>query len=387
MRIRRLPVAPRPYRDETTTSWLGRVACRYGLDARQLATHLVFDDPDAAPPPVSAMAATADQTRVWAKACGLDPARLQRLSLTRRYPRRSPTWFTNEGWVGGPPAVARSLPVCLACFDADHAVGRDSYLRAHWALAEHCVCPMHRGALRDRCPHCDHDLHVVFRLREGRARPVCRRCERLLTDRGGDDGPGDALLMKTAITLQGRVSAIVEDEAEQRARLETALATLWAPLGHPAAARPVLAHWFRTPGWRWASDARHAVGAQAPLGQLPMRWRVVTLMAMGDLFGLDLYMPDELPAATARLFGQAARRRPHLGTQSRPVQRGRCASKRSSAKYLRLSQALLAHPDWIAAAELPERARQRVQARLIDTALAKAAAPSAVGAAPGSFVQ
>jgi hypothetical protein len=101
MRIRRLPVAPRPYRDEITTSWLGRVACRYGLDAPQLASHLVFDDADAAPPPVSEMAWTADQTRLWAKACGLDPARLQRLSLAWRYPRWSLTWFTNERWEWG----------------------------------------------------------------------------------------------------------------------------------------------------------------------------------------------------------------------------------------------------------------------------------------------
>jgi len=33
---RRLPVAPRPYRDELLSSWLGRVACRYGLDAAGL---------------------------------------------------------------------------------------------------------------------------------------------------------------------------------------------------------------------------------------------------------------------------------------------------------------------------------------------------------------
>ena len=34
MRAGRLPVAPRPFRDETLSSWLGRVACRYGLDGK-----------------------------------------------------------------------------------------------------------------------------------------------------------------------------------------------------------------------------------------------------------------------------------------------------------------------------------------------------------------
>jgi len=39
----RLPVAPRPYRDELLSSWLGRVACRYGLDAEGLVGALFAD--------------------------------------------------------------------------------------------------------------------------------------------------------------------------------------------------------------------------------------------------------------------------------------------------------------------------------------------------------
>jgi hypothetical protein len=49
-------------------------------------------------------------------------------------------------------------------------------------------------------------------------------------------------------------------------------------------------------------------------------------------------------------------------------------AKRSPADYLSLAQALLTHPEWIAAAELPGRARQRVRARLIDVSLAQPAA-------------
>jgi hypothetical protein len=46
MGARRLPVAPRPFRDETLSSWLGRIACRYGLDAPALAACLAApDDP------------------------------------------------------------------------------------------------------------------------------------------------------------------------------------------------------------------------------------------------------------------------------------------------------------------------------------------------------
>ena len=55
----RLPVAPRPYRDELLSSWLGRVACRYGFDAEGLVGALFADGEgdahttlidDAAPP-------------------------------------------------------------------------------------------------------------------------------------------------------------------------------------------------------------------------------------------------------------------------------------------------------------------------------------------------
>jgi hypothetical protein len=116
------------------------------------------------------------------------------------------------------------------------------------------------------------------------------------------------------------------------------------------------------------------VGAKAPLGQLPTRWRVVTLIAMGNLFGIDLYMPEPWPAAANQLFRQAVPRRPSLAARSRRVTRGGSAAKRSSADYLRLAQALLTPPDWIAAAGLPDRTRQRVRARLIDASLAQPAA-------------
>jgi hypothetical protein len=110
------------------------------------------------------------------------------------------------------------------------------------------------------------------------------------------------MFVSNTLTIQTRVSAIVEGDAERRRRLETALAMLWAPLLHPAAARPVLARWLDRPGRRCASEARPVVGAKAALGQLPMRWRLVTLIAMGNLFGIDLHMPEPWPAAPTNCF-------------------------------------------------------------------------------------
>lgn len=37
--MKRLPVAPRPFRNELMSSWLARVACRYGLEGRDLIKH------------------------------------------------------------------------------------------------------------------------------------------------------------------------------------------------------------------------------------------------------------------------------------------------------------------------------------------------------------
>jgi hypothetical protein len=68
-----------------------------------------------------------------------------------------------------------------------------------------------------------------------------------------------------------------------------------------------------------------------------MRWRVVTLIAMGNLFDIDLHMPEPWPAAANQLFRQAAPRWPPLTLVSG-------VAKRSLADYLRLAQALLTYP-------------------------------------------
>ncbi|RWX59120.1 hypothetical protein EN780_35180, partial [Mesorhizobium sp. M4B.F.Ca.ET.089.01.1.1] len=183
---RRLPVAPRPYRDELPSSWLARVACRYGLSAQELAGHLAGDGNGfSSPAPIDDRDPAADQARVWAKACGIDPDRLQRLSLTRRFPSRPGSWYVSFGPAWLPSATTGPTPVCFACFAADVEAGRDAYLRAGWRLAERCICPAHGQLLHDRCLSCHRRLCVALRLHEGRARPVCGHCDLLLADRGG----------------------------------------------------------------------------------------------------------------------------------------------------------------------------------------------------------
>ena len=373
MDARRLPVAPRPFREETLSSWLGRVACRYGLDAPTLAACLASpDEPSATwPTPIDDISPRSGQIDLWARACAVDPARLRRMALGERHPRRTLAWFVNRGLASPRPPA----PVCLACFDADRAAGRDGHCRANWLLAERCVCPAHGRMLIDQCPGCQRNLVVAFRLREDRARPVCARCEGTLGENGG---PGDGALRGVATTLlaaQGRIAAAVEHAPSHRNRLEEAIATLWAPVDDPGASRPVLELWVSGRGWRLPVEARQAVGRPTPLGQLRVPFRGLTLVALHDLCGGDISALGEASGRAAWFLRRAAPRR--SGRAKTLPARAICgkAERRSPGDYLALAREILAHPDWAAAAQLPERRRHRVQGRLVDKALGAVFAP------------
>ena len=294
----RLPVAPRPSRNELLSSWMGRVAAFYGLETPAMTAWLAGQGrgvqssrsvDDIAPDP--------ELLRLWARACRVDPARLHRLSITSRYPDQPRQWLLER------PGV----PVCLGCFDAYVAAGRDSYLRSNWKLADHVACPTHREILRDRCPVCSGHLRVSFRMRGGRLRPFCRKCDGLLTGRGGDArNISDADFAAGVLKLQGQVRKIVKVDDDRRKYLEQAIRTLWAPLDRVDAARPVLALWFDQPGWNCPFEARVAVSRAAPLQHLPVRWRALTLVILGDLFGAELVFNAEMPEEACRLFGRAA---------------------------------------------------------------------------------
>ena len=381
MGLARLPVAPRPYRDELLSSWMARVACRYGLTAPDLADY--FGDL-LSPLHIDDGAPAAGQTRVWAQICGVDPDRVFRLSLRWRYPRRTRAWYASRGPEWMPSTVTGSTPVCLVCFADDQSAGRDGYLRACWMFAERCICPAHGELMLDRCPSCHRHLSVAFRLLEGRAQPACISCGSILADRGGEGGrPHNQKLVRSALAIQQRITERVDRGTAEQEQLENALSILWAPLDHPGAARPVLALWFNEVGWRCPYDIRHAVGVKSPLGLLTVRGRFLTLIALNDVFGTDLRSGEEMPSFAAHLVRRAAPRREWLSTRGRRPQFQ--PPKRSSAEYERLARQILADPRWIAAESLSRRKRERVRARLIDAALAGAPAmPPGDAAVPGA---
>ena len=267
-----------------------------------------------------------------------------------------------------------SSPVCLACFAADRAAGRDGYCRASWRLPERCVCPAHGRMLIDQCPSCHGRLRVGFRLRENRARPVCTRCESALEGRAGE---GDGLyrgLTTALLAMQTRVGAAVDHAPTCRGRLEEVVAALWSPLDDPGASRPVLALWVSERGWRAPVEARLAVGRPMPLRLLRVPFRGLTLVAIGDLFGEEFTALERARERAAWLFRRAAPRRPVPAKSPRPPALWPGGERRSPADYRLLAREILAHPDRAAATQLPERRRRRVLGRLIDAALAPASA-------------
>ena len=293
----RLPVAPRPFRDELLSSWVARVAARYGAEPLELMVYLAGQGGrDAGARQVDDVAPDMRLLRLWAKACRIDPERLHRGALTSRYPDRPRDWLRNE-----------AVPVCLACFDADVAAGRDAYLRANWRLAEQVVCPSHRTMLLDRCPACRGGLRLSFRMLNGLLRPFCRECDAVLTGGGGEtEDPLKADFAAGVLDLQRQINGIVRGNSGRLDRLERGIRTLWAPLDRDGAARPVLALWYDEPGWNCPFEARAAVGRTAPLQHLTVRWRALTLVILHDLFGADLVPGAVLPEAALVLFQRAA---------------------------------------------------------------------------------
>lgn len=293
----RLPVAPRPFRDELLSSWMARVAARYGAEPLELMVYLAGQgSKDAGARQVDDAATNMGLLRLWAKACRIDPERLRRRSLASRYPDRPRDWFLTE-----------TVPVCLACFDADVAAGRDAYLRVNWRLTEQVVCPTHRSMLLDRCPACGGHLRPSLRMLNGLLRSFCRKCDAVLTGGGGEaEDLVNADFAAGVLDLQRLINGIVRGGPGRLDRLEHAIRTLWAPLDRDGAARPVLALWYDEPGWNCPYEARAAVGRPAPLQHLSVRWRALTLVILNDLFGADLVPGAFLPEAALVLFQRAA---------------------------------------------------------------------------------
>jgi hypothetical protein len=162
---RPLPLAPRPFSDESVRSWIGRVAARYDLEPMELIARLRGG---------AGVEASRISSLDWSVDAELEillahAARLDRsqISALRILARGIPFPATRH---------RRLVAWCSACVSED--VGRygEIYERAAWRLGCCVACSTHRLLLEEAC------LCVYggcrYRPVAGRLRLVCRLCRR-----------------------------------------------------------------------------------------------------------------------------------------------------------------------------------------------------------------
>lgn len=165
---RSIPLAPRPFSDESVRSWIGRIAARYDLEPPELLTRLAAGrvvyaarlasldwQEDAELEPLLAQAARLDEVQIKALRLGLEA-------------RPEPARWHRQG-----------LAWCPACACKDVACHGETYERAVWRLGCCAACPTHRLLLTDFCPVCTYG-RVDFRAVAGRQRLVCALCKQLV---------------------------------------------------------------------------------------------------------------------------------------------------------------------------------------------------------------
>jgi len=162
---RPLPLAPRPFPDESVRSWIGRVAARYDLEPPELIARLR----GGAGVDVSRISSLdwsvdADLEILLARAARLDRSQISALRLLARDIPFPATWHR------------RLLAWCSACVGED--VGRygETYERAAWRLGCCVACPTHRLLLQEACL-CVYGC-CLYRPLAGRLRLVCQLCRR-----------------------------------------------------------------------------------------------------------------------------------------------------------------------------------------------------------------
>jgi hypothetical protein len=169
----RLPVALRPYADETLSSWLSRTASVYGCTSQELLnSYRPFRQEPIDVIDLQPSDATLTSLHVL---LGTHPAQLDGCTLAGVYPtwipdwlsRPSPLWNVSERRT---VAVAGLSPaVCPFCLRDDIRKGQSQYSRLGWYCATSTICPIHRAPLFSCCP--TNLYHEVYRYRVEHRRP------------------------------------------------------------------------------------------------------------------------------------------------------------------------------------------------------------------------
>jgi hypothetical protein len=275
----------------------------------------------------------------WARACRLDPARIESLALQRQRALDRYVWAFEAGgaFVG--------FPACPACLDEDAKAGRDQYLRRPWLQVEALWCPRHDLPLVEDCERCGAQ-GFRFVLLNGAARLACRRCGapvHRMAQSCSDPSP-------RAKAVFGALGATEPDDAAMAtARL------LWSIPRPGMAPRPLLFWLVGQP----RSVRGMARDRNAPLSTAALGWRAATWIGLAQLldragarevFGPPRFTLDQLKAWTRPAPPAPPRERIRL---------------RPAAAYRSMAERILARPECAAAGA----GRDRLMGRLMWEAL------------------
>lgn len=180
MKLHAWPAPPAPGADELLSSYLSRVALRYGMTPTRFCayhvghTNVWTRDVD--------RSATDALCQAIATMSALPIERVQAMTMRevaqRISPERSPVQHcrTSQRWVNVLSIYHRirrgyGLQYCPAC------LSESGYFRRVWRMSFHTVCPVHRSMFLDACPSCGSPImlhrHQVSLLR-------CHQCGRHL---------------------------------------------------------------------------------------------------------------------------------------------------------------------------------------------------------------
>jgi hypothetical protein len=348
--VRLLAIAPRPYEDELLSCWRWRVASHYSSSPRQIENwirgawdvskpHLLSDDIPTEP----------SAARLWALACRLKQADVERLSLQNT--RRSRASFVSEPAHRG---------VCPTCLDEDAEEGRDHYCRRSWACVEAVVCPRHKTGLEINCGGCFRSGLFQFRSTPaGLARLFCRECDAVISARRFQRRDQTDLLQVASL-----IGEAIGKGGPRFERIETASRFLWSP-------QPEGMPFITALGLPLPYGQRPSVTAgAAALASLPPAWRAVTITAIADLL-FEETATDPLLSASLREAFRQFERGPVRAYHQAPPQRlaASVLNLRAETEYRQLARGIVESEGWKSLPSKAGRARNRAIGRLMLRAL------------------
>ncbi len=160
----RLPLAPPLLPDEALSSWLGRIAARYDLDAHALVRHLVTDAADA-----TTMVQCFDYQTIPPLEAALAAASGQPVASFAGHRLNGPIGHSTTMW------PRTKLAWCPICVLQDVAASGEVYGRAAWSLGGVLLCTSHQCLLIAECPRCFQQ--AGYQPVKGRLRIWCWHCE------------------------------------------------------------------------------------------------------------------------------------------------------------------------------------------------------------------